>query len=148
MCTAHTHKNVVCVVFMCVHSFDIHTISNKFELSCRAQVFQPNIEPYYCFAFSVSNIKGTLGDSRTRVRSRYDCKACALQLSWTAAENASQTKALTVSAKPMAQSVEFKSLTGLPEVQRLSETLLEDDSGASGILDFCAQHAFGENTQR
>ena len=40
--------------------------------------------------------------------------------------NARLTKPLTICAGAMAQSVEFTSLTGLPEIQRLSETLRED----------------------
>ena len=40
--------------------------------------------------------------------------------------NARLTKPLTICAGAVAQSVEFTSLTGLPEVQRLSETVRED----------------------
>ena len=42
------------------------------------------------------------------------------------------TKVLTICARPMAASVEFTSLTGLPEGQRLSETLREADARATG----------------
>ena len=46
-------------------------------------------------------------------------------------ENARLTKVLMICARPMAQSVEFTSLTGLPEGQRLSETLREADARAT-----------------
>ena len=41
-----------------------------------------------------------------------------------------------ICAGPMAQSVEFRSLTGLPEVQRLSETLREDARSGCRCLRF------------
>ena len=40
--------------------------------------------------------------------------------------NARLTKPRTICAGAMTQSVEFNSLTGIPEVQRLSETVRED----------------------
>ena len=45
--------------------------------------------------------------------------------------NARLKKPLTICAGAVAQSVEFTSLTGLPEVQRLSETVREDARSGS-----------------
>ena len=52
------------------------------------------------------------------------------------------TKALTIYAETIAQPVEFTSLTDLPEVQRLSETLSED---ARSRQRHCSRVIFEKN---
>ena len=59
--------------------------------------------------------------------------------------NARLTKPLTICAETIAQPVEFTSLTGLPEVQRRSETLSEDARSGQRRLRFRLRENIEEN---
>ena len=94
------------------------------HLGCWAQALQPNFEQTFVIESSSVSLKLSLLNSMA-LKVRLQGLSPAAQVESQLA-NARLTKALTICAGAMANSVEFASLTGLPEVQRLSETLRED----------------------
>ena len=94
------------------------------HLCCRAQALQPNLEQTLIVKSSSVSLKMSMLNSMALKVRLQGLSPAALVKSQLA--NARLTKPLTICAGAMAQSVEFTSLTGLPEVQRLSEILRED----------------------
>ena len=85
---------------------------------------QPNLEQTLILESSSVSLKLSLLNSMALKVRLQGLSPAALLKSQLA--NARLTKPLTICAGAVAQSVEFTSLTGLPEVQRLSETVRED----------------------